>query len=199
MRGNYHHGNLRAALLDEGMRRLETVDENSLSLREIAKRCGVSPGAPYAHFKNKDEYLSALADRIMQELAKKLEATRRQYTGTDDVLIEMGLTYILFFAENPYFFSLLTSESHHAEAVFWNKNKGLNVAFKVLEDVAEPILQQAHIPDEDRYNTLLAMWAMVHGLASIVYVPGISARLKEDPAGGRHLRSILSAFTDHYG
>lgn len=199
MRGNYHHGNLRAALLDEGMRRLETVDEKSLSLREIAKRYGVSPGAPYAHFKNKDEYLSALADRIMQELAKKLEATRRQYTGTDDVLIEMGLTYILFFAENPHLFSLLTSESHHAEAVFWNKNKDLNVAFKVLEDVAEPILQQAHIPDEDRYNTLLAMWAMVHGLASIVYVPGISARLKEDPEGGRHLRSILSAFTDRYG
>ena len=72
MADNYHHGNLRQALIDAGIRIINEEGEDYLSLREVAAACDVSHAAPYAHFKNKDELLEAMkksvTDRITDEL-----------------------------------------------------------------------------------------------------------------------------------
>lgn len=57
---SYHHGDLRRALIETGIDFIKEKGEEALSLRKIAEMCGVSNAAPYAHFKNKDEFIAAV-------------------------------------------------------------------------------------------------------------------------------------------
>ena len=52
MSDKYHHGDLRNALIEEGIKMINTGGEESLSMRKLAEKCGVTMAAPYAHFKN---------------------------------------------------------------------------------------------------------------------------------------------------
>lgn len=69
----YHHGSLRQALLDEARRVLLDQGSGAVTLRELARRTGVSHGAPARHFADRDELLDALAARGFQELSHQLE------------------------------------------------------------------------------------------------------------------------------
>jgi AcrR family transcriptional regulator len=191
----YHHGNLREALLREGFKILSEEGEEKLSLREIAKRCNVSSAAPYAHFKDKDEFLSAMQDFVMQELTNQLRVIKNKCAGEKSILIDLGMSYILFFLDNPNYYPVLFSQSDYAEAILWNEESHRNPAFTVLKDAAEPILAQVPISDLEKHNLLIAMWALVHGLAAIICVPGVAERFKEDPDAHLRLRKILSAFS----
>ncbi|MFC6746387.1 TetR/AcrR family transcriptional regulator [Methylobacterium persicinum] len=70
---DYHHGDLRAALVLAALERLEAGGAAALSLRGIARDCGVSAMAPYRHFADKDALLDAVAGHGFQELARCLE------------------------------------------------------------------------------------------------------------------------------
>ena len=52
----YHHGNLKEELIEKGLEYIDKYGSESLSMRKLAESAGVSPGAPYAHFKNKDAF-----------------------------------------------------------------------------------------------------------------------------------------------
>ena len=58
---SYHHGNLKHALLDASLALIRTVGPGAFTLREVARRAGVSHNAPYRHFRDKGELLAALA------------------------------------------------------------------------------------------------------------------------------------------
>ena len=62
----YHHGNLRAAIIEATLGLVEEQGVNAVSVREIAKRLGVSPGAPFRHFANKKTLLTAVATEAME-------------------------------------------------------------------------------------------------------------------------------------
>src|SRR6195952_3310890 len=68
----YHHGDLSRALVLAGRRILESQGPSALSLRAVAREAGVSPAAPYHHFKDKSELLIAVADQGFKELAEHL-------------------------------------------------------------------------------------------------------------------------------
>ena len=68
----YHHGDLRAALLDAALELLE--EDETFSLRAVARRAGVSPNAPYRHYADKEALLAALATYGFAQLADRLEA-----------------------------------------------------------------------------------------------------------------------------
>ncbi|WP_326564894.1 TetR/AcrR family transcriptional regulator [Amycolatopsis rhabdoformis] len=75
-RGSYHHGNLRAVLLENAERVLEESGPDELSLRQLAREAGVSHGAPRQHFADKRALLDALAERGFDQLGHELEAAR---------------------------------------------------------------------------------------------------------------------------
>ena len=92
--GAYHHGSLREALLKAALEALREVGLEALSLRDVARRAGVSTAAPYHHFSDKDELVAALAmqgferlerqlisalDRAGQSPARRLDAVCRAY------------------------------------------------------------------------------------------------------------------------
>ncbi len=169
----YHHGNLAAALLDAAERELVLHGIEAFSLRAVAKRAGVSHGAPAYHFKSAHGLLTALAARGYDRLVEAQEA--RQSAAASDPeaqLIATGLGYLDFAEANPDLFRLMfasekpdRSDAHFdtaAKAAFGKLVKGV-CAVTGSDPAAHP----------EAKTQLAASWAMVHGLADLV----ISGRL----------------------
>ena len=109
MADSYHHGNLRQALIDAGIKIINENGEENLSLRKVAAACGVSHAAPYAHFKDKDELIEAIKDNVTEKFMEKL--VEAVYTSCWDYL---------------YVFNLFVTHSHDGAfaEVFFNLRHG---------------------------------------------------------------------------
>ena len=113
MSDKYHHGDLRNALIEEGIKRINTSGEDSLSMRKLAEKCGVSMAAPYAHFKNKEEMINAIKRYVEDSFTTYLEAAvNRSENDIEKKIITLGNAYISFFIENPEYFTFLFSRGY---------------------------------------------------------------------------------------
>src|SRR5689334_12922453 len=93
----YHHGNLRAALLAEAVRVLAEADAATLSLRDLARRLGVSHAAPYRHFADKDALLAAIAQQGFELLTAELETAAALHPDEPlRQLADTGWAYVRF-------------------------------------------------------------------------------------------------------
>src|ERR1035438_6082563 len=92
----YHHGSLKQTLLDASLALIRKSGPGGFTLREVARRAGVSHNAPYRHFRNKEELLAALAaegfDRLTAAMAKAVEPA----TGCMDRIQASGRGYVEF-------------------------------------------------------------------------------------------------------
>lgn len=101
----YHHGELRPALLQAAARILEKKGVEALSLRDLARRAGVSHNAPYRHFADRQALLDALADEGFALLAQALEGKSWR---------EQAAAYVRFALASPERFRLMFSAPRHA-------------------------------------------------------------------------------------
>src|SRR6201997_3875703 len=96
----YHHGDLRAACLRAAMELLEEDGASGLSLRAVARRAGVSPGAPYRHYADRDALISAIAAVGYRELAQHLAAAHPSPSTADD-LAAVAVAYVQLAIHRP--------------------------------------------------------------------------------------------------
>ena len=165
-RRRYHHGDLGAALIAAADDVLADKGVSGFSLREAARRAGVSPAAPAHHFKDTRGLLTAVAARGFQQLTEKL-IQAAETASPDDRLQELGSAYIDFAQQSPALFSIM-----------WNREL-LNIqdpaylsagraAFNVLERAATgravPVATGPHVPQA----AIIAIWSMIHGYARLV-------------------------------
>ena len=149
----YHHGNLPDALLAAAGRILEKRGPDALSLREAARRAGVSHNAPYRHFPDRDSLLAELAAQGFRDLAKALAGSSGR---------AMGEAYVRFALSHPNRFRLmfggrLPLKRHAAlEAAAQATYGALVAAFRAQSALAEPEKAAA------------AAWSLVHGLAQLL-------------------------------
>src|ERR1700678_3123762 len=92
----YHHGDLSRALVAAGRRILEAEGPAALSLRAVAREAGVSPAAPYHHFKDKSDLLAAVAEEGWHELGDAIAKGRTVATDPRLALHEIGVAYVTF-------------------------------------------------------------------------------------------------------
>ena len=109
---SYHHGNLREELIEKGIELINEVGEEKLSLRKVAKMCGVSNAAPYTYFKKKSDLLYAMSDYIWGILAMELDKTRKRYENQEDLLVKLGKTYVMFFCGNHRYYHFIISRKN---------------------------------------------------------------------------------------
>ena len=157
----YHHGNLRNALIKAGLELISTEGEENLSLRKVALKCGVSNAAPYAHFDNKDEFIAAIQQHIMDLFTSTLEQTVEMYADTPNLLSLLGTAYVKFFYQNPLYFDFL----------FSRKNIRINLSLDCAGEKELPPLKI--LPEPVMQNKIIAMWALVHGLSAIATMPNV--------------------------
>ncbi len=108
-KGAYHHGDLKAVLLDETARILKEEGEAALSLRNLAARVGVSRTAPYHHFKDKQSLLSAVGEEGFVRFNRAMLESARRHKGAsaEEGLRAWVLAYVGFAVDNAQYYDLM--------------------------------------------------------------------------------------------
>ena len=174
---NYHHGNLREELIEKGIEVINEAGEEKLSLRKVAKMCGVSNAAPYTYFKKKSDLLYAMSDYIWGILAVELDRTRKKYENQEDLLVKLGKTYVMFFCENHRYYHFMISRKNMKIDLFSKFSKIENnneKAFSILKIEAIKILEKMGVPNQAMQDKIIAMWALVQGLVTIMIMNDIT-------------------------
>lgn len=174
---SYHHGNLREELIEKGIEVINEEGEEKLSLRKVAKMCGVSNAAPYTYFKKKSDLLYAMSDYIWGILAAELDRTRKKYENQENLLVKLGKTYVMFFCENHRYYHFMISRKNMKIDLFSKFSKIENnneKAFSILKIEAIKILEKMGVPNQAMQDKIIAMWALVQGLVTIMIMNDIT-------------------------
>ena len=163
----YHHGNLRAELLFQAERKLESVGVAGLSLRELARDIGVSHGAPRPHFSDKNALLDALAVVGLERLGAQLDgALGNADDSFQDRLTAFARAYVGFAKDHPALLALMFERKDKADAP---ELHAANVrAFAAPSALIADAFAAGEIADPDPDRVAMAVLATIHGLASIV-------------------------------
>lgn len=172
----YHHGNLRDSLIEAGIELMNQEGMNQLSLRKVASLCGVSQAAPYSHFQNKDDLMEAMRSHVIDQFMKVLENAVLTCSDQKDqgVLAQIGKSYVLFFIQNPQYFSFMFSSDCMEVHLSLNDDESNNFPpFQLFKRYAVPILRDMGMNDEKIEDAIISMWATVHGLASLATMKNV--------------------------
>jgi AcrR family transcriptional regulator len=153
----YHHGDLRDALVRAALEILEDSTVTEVSVRAAARRAGVSTGAPYRHFADRDALLSAVAAVGYRELAGALVAAHPAPKTADD-LADIAVAYVQFALTRPGLFRVMFAEGCD------RTDPDRVAAVAAITEYVKAIAQQV-VPTVDSEPLATAMWALVHGLA----------------------------------
>ena len=186
----YHHGDLSRALVAAAQAILEREGAAALSLRAVAREAGVSPAAPYHHFKDKAELLDAVAHEAFDQLAAAMREARD--AEPDDALTAMGVAYVVFARENPSRYRVMWDCSRDKDAMPHEKPNGELSAYDLVKD---ELVRSGAVAADDELGAEVAtcaMWTAVHGLAEMANFSNFDP-LKEALGGERAFyRAMLS-------
>lgn len=163
---NYHHGDLRAALLQAGLELLEERQGDDIALREVARAVGVSATAVYRHFPDKAALLRGLAAQGLEQLAAAQRTAFEQAGGEKAGFAATGRAYVRFALDNPALFRLIFSSSPEQQDAIGTSD-GIPEAFRMLRENAAFLAPPGASGDEVN-RVALGAWAQVHGLAVLM-------------------------------
>lgn len=163
-KASYHHGDLRAALVGEALKLLESQDFEQLSLREVARNVGVSATAVYRHFPSKDSLLEALAEHGLQMLAEQQQWAAAKARGSA-AFAQTGRAYVRFALANPNLFRL----------IFIHRPSRLRPDVESPEGSPARLLRRyvakalgPHATQGQIFVAALRAWSLVHGLSMLI-------------------------------
>ncbi|MCA6111230.1 TetR/AcrR family transcriptional regulator [Bradyrhizobium cenepequi] len=163
----YHHGDLRHALVDAALQLVDESGPNAVSVREAARRAGVSPGAPFRHFPSRDALMTALAEEAQRRFRAEIQAAL-DAAKADDPLARFrafGLAYVRWAMKNPAHFEIISSRR------FFDHDRSAGVSRDNAELIAltERTLAEAFAQGQLRVSDLkqvqIAGRALVYGFA----------------------------------
>lgn len=175
----YHHGNLKEALLQAALDLIAQKGASGFTFADAARMAGVSPAAPYRHFRDRDELLSSIAQRGFEQFEAAL--TQAWDDGRPDTVTafeRVGKTYLAFARDEPAFYSAMFESGLPLDA-----NPTLLAAseraFGIIRAAAERLaaLVPPGLPRPPALMMALHIWAMAHGIASL-FSRGDAARRK---------------------
>jgi AcrR family transcriptional regulator len=169
----YHHGDLRGALLDAASTQLEAEGPAGLSLRKLGRQLGVTPGAPYRHFEDKDALLAALAAEGYRTLGAEMLRSADEARDAEERLKQAGTGYVRFALAHPELFRLMFG---------WMPSRDIpelceagDATFALFEGVVQSCADEGLLSGGPREAGLVA-WSAVHGAAFLL----IDGRLQMD-------------------
>jgi AcrR family transcriptional regulator len=161
----YHHGDLRRALLDATLVLVEQHGLQGFTLRAAARAAGVTPGASYHHFADKEALLAAVAEEGFALFRRALEAAIREpASSARERSHNVGVAYVLFAVEHPTRFRVMVGYSVDARKRQPSLGDVALATYQLVRDVLVEGLQDGGartVSDAE----VLGWWAVVHGLA----------------------------------
>jgi AcrR family transcriptional regulator len=162
----YHHGNLRRALIEAGQAMIEHEGISDPSLRELARRVGVTANAAYRHFQDKEDLLAAIAAEGIRAMVAQQRAAADAASDPRDRLVAIGQSYVAFARSHPALYRLMfgTFSARH-------RTGELAEADRAASGLLTGALQDLIGPDAPARTLVLSSahaWSLVHGLSLLV-------------------------------
>jgi len=167
MNAHYHHGSLRETLLETAVEVVVESGLAALSLRELARRAGVSSAAPYRHFPDKEAVLRAVATQGFERFDKALARTAKQFEDASalEAVERLGVAYVRFAARQPNLFRFIFGPAAPAAGVDAELDEARRRAAGHLPR-ALARLQAEGVATSSSIEELTELaWALVHGVA----------------------------------
>jgi AcrR family transcriptional regulator len=197
-RDTYHHGDLRQSLLASAM---DLVDERGIdgfTLREVARRAGVSHNAPYHHFADKAALIEALAIEGYEGLRADEQAALEAAAGRPirERIVALGRAYIGYAVANPSRFTLMNRpELRLHDAISLTQASGMEAYAPLLDTIAEG-QEAGELASGDGAILALAAWAHVHGFAMLVVDGPMRHQVQAGPELDAMVEGILEVLLD---
>ena len=162
----YHHGNLKQALLEASLDLLRTSGPGGFTLREVARRAGVSHNAPYRHFRGKEDLLAALAAEGFDRLTAAMTRAAEPASGALERFRLSGRGYVEFALKYPQHFAVMFDFPSKFDQYPQARAAGEG-AFGTLVGYVEACQAEHLLPPGDARPFALLAWSMVHGVAKL--------------------------------
>lgn len=176
--GDYHHGDLRRALLDAAHAILEESGAEGFTLREAARRVGVDHRAAYRHFGDRLALLAAVAEQGYRELTVALKAELGRVPSQDAPrrLTAIARGYVEFAVRRPGRYQVMTGPRVNEDGRFPTLEVALAEAYHLVEHELETGILAGTFSSVDVTEVVLTLWASMHGLASLIAMRRIRVR-----------------------
>jgi len=191
-KATYHHGDLRAALLEEAAAMIAEDGAGCVTMRALGRRVGVSRAAAYRHFEDKSALLVAVAEAGFGRLGDRLRAIDAGAARSSvDRVRRMGEAYVRFALENPAHYRLMYGREALTRQHVPRLREAANALFEHLVDVFQAHQRSGEIQQDDPRAQAYVAWGAVHGLASLLIDGQITATDDIDGLIRRTTRTLL--------
>ena len=170
-RDNYHHGDLKNALIQAGIEILAEEGVGALSLRKAARKAGVSHAAPYAHFADKQTLIAAIAADGHEKIHARLVAVLERWAGDPlQQLLGVVWAYVQFGLEAPDHYKITFSGAIQDEHSYPEFVETSQRNMQVLKTIVERCRAAGIVDTEgiDPELQAISLWGVIHGLVSLI-------------------------------
>ena len=165
----YHHGDVKNAIITAGIDIINEQGVENLSIRNAAKRIGVSHTAPYRHFKNKEDLLVAIAIKGFEILKNNIESAVSKIDISDpSALAEAGRAYIRFAVSNSNYYRIMFGDTIRNKTKYPEFFKVYDRSFQKLIEIIKNNTDTHETDKTDHEITAIAVWSLLHGYCSLV-------------------------------
>lgn len=173
-RATYHHGNLRSALIGEAWEMARASAPEKVTLREVARRVGVSHNAAYRHFADRQELMASLAERAIAELTERMQVGNETVSADQDPATvararfrETARAYADFATEEPHLFQVAFHVEFAGPDVKPPVSERRDGPYGIMNGVLDELVEVGELPPERRVGADIVCWATVHGFAEL--------------------------------
>jgi AcrR family transcriptional regulator len=194
----YHHGDLRAALVDAGLQLARVGGPEALTIREATRRVGVSPNAAYRHFADREALLRAVATAIQHRMVARMQSSVRRRGSTElqasDRLRAVGLGYIRFALDEPGWF---TAAFFGADLAAGPIQTAIAPPYVALVEALDALTDAGVLPPERRDGAEWPCWSAVHGFAELALHGPLrgASRREVESLGKRTVDDIIAGLS----
>jgi AcrR family transcriptional regulator len=194
----YHHGDLRRAIIGAALEILSETQSVEFSLRELARRAGVSHNAPYKHFADKRELLAAVSTAGFERLTQRMSHELDRHGNARAQLFAMLRAYIRHGVENPALYRLMfggylrsPDDSRPAiERATAEKTKAL-LADVIVKGGLGHVIPNTLRNERKIAGAILACWSLVHGLTMLLADGLVGPAKKSDELSDSVVQGLL--------
>ena len=174
----YHHGDLRRAIIDATKAIAEESGAEAFTLREAARRAGVNHRAAYRHFQDKSDVLAAVAEEGFTVLLARIVQTLEGVPASDPEarLLAIARSYVEFASENRGAYRVMSGPRLNVEANYPTLEVAITNCLVLVRREIEAGIQRDKLRNVNAFDATLALWAAVHGLATLVITRRVQVR-----------------------
>src|SRR5262245_8711689 len=195
-RRTYHHGNLRQALVDATLELVAEHGPEAATVRDAAKRAGVSPGAPFRHFPNRKALMTAVAEEAMGRLREEIAAALSKETSDDPLarLRAVGGGYLRWATRNPTHFRVISDRALIDFEGSVSLRKDNDELRALMADLLGEAQRRGLMPQRDLRSSVLLARATSYGLARMLVDGQLPSWGVPQAEAGRTLTTVLDLF-----